>query len=118
MNIPNTEAVLHLVNGTSNKYVPAPSRRLIQADLLIGIRQFKNSVRWKEFWLKYEEGSETDSEGVMEEEEIYDEEGLNTKLRPKSKSAMKGSDQLESFLTQVERELLSIGWDTEMPEKK
>ena len=31
---------------------------------------------------------------------------------------MKGSDQLESFLTQVERELLSIGWDTEMPEKK
>ena len=88
MNIPNTEAVLHLVNGTSNKYVPAPSRRLIQDDLLIGIRQFKNYVRWKEFWLKYEEGSETDSEGVMEEEEIYDEEGLNTKLRPKSKSAM------------------------------
>ena len=54
----------------------------------------------------------------MEEEEIYDEEGLNTKLRPKSKSAMKGSEQVESFLKQVERELLSIGWDTEMPEKK
>ena len=67
MNIPSTEAVLHLVNGTSNKYVPAPSCRLIQADLLIGIRQFKNSVRWKEIWLKYEEGSVTDSEGVMEE---------------------------------------------------
>ena len=109
MNIPNTEAVLHLVNGTSNKYVPAPSHRLFQTDLLIGIRQFKHSVRWKEFWLKYEEGSETDSEGVMEEEEIYDEEGLNTKLIPKSKSAMKGSEQLENFLTQVERELLSIG---------
>ena len=29
-----------------------------------------------------------------------------------------GSEQLESFITQVERELLSIGWDTEMPEKK
>ena len=54
----------------------------------------------------------------MEEEEIFDEEGLNTKLRPKSKSAMKGSEQLESFLTQVERELLSIGWDTDIPEKK
>ena len=31
---------------------------------------------------------------------------------------MKGSEQLESFLTQVERELIYLGWDTEMPEKK
>ena len=54
----------------------------------------------------------------MEEEEHFDKEGLNNKLRPKPKSAMKGSEQLESFLTQVERELLSIGWDTEIPEKK
>ena len=44
--------------------------------------------------VKYEEVSETDSEGVMEEKEKFDEEGLNTKLRPKSKSAMKGSEQL------------------------
>ena len=80
MNIPNTEAVLHLVNATSNKYVPAPSRRLIQADLLIGIPQLNFFVRWKEFWLKDEEGSETDSEGLLEEEENLDEEGLNTKL--------------------------------------
>ena len=54
----------------------------------------------------------------MEEEEKSDEEGLNTKLRPKYKSAMKGSEQLQSFLTQIEREILSIGWDTEMPENK
>ena len=33
----------------------------------------------------------------MEEEEKFDEEGLNTKLRPKSKNEMKGSEQLESF---------------------
>ena len=75
----------------------------MQADLLIGIRQFKNYVRWKEFWLKYEEERETDSEGVMEEENFFDEEGLNTKLRPQYNSAMKGSEQLEMFLTQVER---------------
>ena len=31
---------------------------------------------------------------------------------------MKGSDKLESFLTQVKIELLSIVWDTEMPENK
>ena len=52
------------------------------------------------------------------EEDKFDEEGLNTTLRPKSKSVMKGSDQLECFLTQVEGELLYIVQDTEMPEKK
>ena len=107
----NTEAVLHLLNGTSDKYFPEPSHRVIQADLLIGISQFKNSVRWKECWLKYEEGSEADSEQVTEEEKFY-EEGLSTNLRPKSESEMKGSWELESFLTQLERELLSIGRDT------
>ena len=54
----------------------------------------------------------------MEKEEKIDEEGLNTNLRPKYKSAMKGSEQLEMFLTQAEIELLSIGWDTGMQEKK
>ena len=43
------------------------------------------------------------------EEDKFDEEGLNTNLRPKYKSVMKGSDQLECFLTKVEGELLSIG---------
>ena len=41
------------------------------------------------FLLKYEEGRETDSEGVMEEDR-FDEEGLITNLRTKSKIAMKG----------------------------
>ena len=62
--------------------------------------------KWNRFW-----GSDR---GIRK----IDKEGLNTKLRPKSKSAMKGSEQSKSFLTQVERELLSIGWDTEMTEKK
>ena len=52
------------MNGTSNMYAPTPSHRLIQGDLLIGIRQYKNSVICKEFWLKCEEGSRKDSEGV------------------------------------------------------
>ena len=42
-------------------------------------------------------------------QKTFDEEGLNTKLRPKSKNEMKGSEQLESFLTQTERVLLYIG---------
>ena len=51
-NNPQIEAVLNLCNGTSTKYVPAPSRRSIQTDLIIGLRQFKHSVRWKEVWVK------------------------------------------------------------------
>ena len=53
----------------------------------------------------------------MEEDKLY-EEGLSTNLISKWNSAIKSSYQLESFLTQVERELLSIGWDTEIPENK
>ena len=94
MNNHNIEVDPQIVNRTSTEYFPEPSLRLIQAELLIGIRQFKHSVRWKEFWLKYKEWSETDSEGVMEKEEKIDEEGLNTNLRPEYKSAMKGSEQL------------------------
>ena len=67
MNNPSIEEVLHLVNGTSNNYVPAPSHSLIQAYLLIGIRKCKNYILWKELGKKKEEGSGTDSEGVMEE---------------------------------------------------
>ena len=51
--------------------------------------------------IKQEEGSETDYEEVTEKDKL-DEEGLTTNLRTKYKSEMKGSDQLESFLTQVE----------------
>ena len=49
---------------------------------------------------------------------IFDEECLRTNLIPKYKSAMKGSYQLEKFLTQLERYILAIVWDTEMIEKK
>ena len=54
---------------------------------------------------------------MIAEDKFY-EGGLGTNLRPKSKTTMKVSDQLESVLTQLERELLSIGWEIEMPEKK
>ena len=54
----------------------------------------------------------------MKKEEIFDEEGLSTKFRPKSKFEMKYSDKLKITLTQLERELLAIGWDSEIPEKK
>ena len=42
-----------------------------------------------------------DYERVMEGN-TFDKEGLSTNLGPTSKSAMKCSEQLESFLTQIE----------------
>ena len=54
----------------------------------------------------------------MTEEDKFYEAGFSTNLKPKSKSAMKGSDQVEHFLTQVERELLSIECNTKISEKK
>ena len=99
---------IYLVNKTSNKYTHAPHFRLIQADLLIVIRQFKNLFDGSTFGLKYDGGGEPNSVEVMEEE-FSDAEGLSTNLRPKYKSGMKVLDQLEIFLTPLKRELLSIG---------
>ena len=56
----------------------------MQADILIGLRLFKNSGKWKEFSFKnrYFVMKESSSE---EEEEDFDKEGLGTEPRPKSK---------------------------------
>ena len=52
-----------------------------------------------------------------EEEEDFDEEGLGTQLRPKSKGAQKCSDELEDLLSLLERELLSVGQDNTFAKK-
>ena len=65
-NNPQMEAVLNLCNGTSTKYVPVPSRRSIQTNLIIGLRQFKHSVRWKEAWVK-------NGDGIMKESSSEEE---------------------------------------------
>ena len=89
-NNPQIEAVLNLCNGTFTKYAPAPSRRSIQAYLLIGLRQFKKSVRWKEFWVKRNvvmEESSSEDEG-----EEFGKEDMGTQLIPKSKGAFRDSE--------------------------
>ena len=45
------DAVLAITSGTSDNYVPAPNESQVMSDLLIGIKRFKNSVRWKAFFL-------------------------------------------------------------------
>ena len=62
--------------------------------------------------VKNEEINETDCEEVNEDKNV-DEGVLGTKLRTKSKSAMKGSDKL-GFLTWLKRYIIDIVWDCEM----
>ena len=52
-----------------------------------------------------------------EEEEEFDKEGLGNQLRSKYKGAFRGSEELENFLSQLQRELLSVGWDNEIPRR-
>ena len=102
------------MNGASNKHVPALSHSLTQAELIIVLLQYINLCLmegilvhiWRSKWNRF-----LGSDGGRK----IDEEGLSTNLWPKSKSAMNGSNQLEILLTQLERELLSIEWSTEIP---
>jgi hypothetical protein len=44
----NWEAVC----GTSDKFVPQPSKEdILLGDLILGIRRFAKDIRWKEFWM-------------------------------------------------------------------
>ena len=50
-----------------------------------------------------------------QEEDNSNKEVLVNKLRNKYKGAHKGSDDLEKFLSRLQREILSVGWDNEIP---
>ena len=118
MNNPSIkEEVQHITRETSEKYIAQPSRRQVLADLLIGLKRFRNVVRWKEFFLlekvkklKAQNLSPTSTINDFnfdEEEKIVEDEGLNTKLQSKFiKSAPKGTDGTEAFLRETERTLL------------
>ena len=52
------EEVQRVCSGTSDWFVPEPSQKAVQADILIAIRRFKNVVRWKEFWRDQKQSTE------------------------------------------------------------
>ena len=54
--------VLDTTSGTLDNFVPAPTRNQVLSDLLIGLKRFRNSVRWKWFFL-----STKDKELTIEE---------------------------------------------------
>ena len=75
------QEVHHICSGTSDRFVPKPSRKAVQADILIVIRIFKNVVRWKEFWRDQKQSTEPE-ENEIEESSIFMATGLNTGLKP------------------------------------
>ena len=113
------DEVLDLNSSTSDKYVVEPDRRQIQGDLLVGLRRFKNTLRWKEYWRiqknsrrKVSKDNEGETSDESESEEETQEEFV-VKLKPKHKvtQAPKGTEALEGFLKTLENELLSVLFD-------
>ena len=49
-NPPIMEEVLNITRDTSEKYIVQPNKRQLLADLLIGLKRFRNTTRWKEFF--------------------------------------------------------------------
>ena len=120
VNPPFKEEVQAITRDTSEKYIIPPNEKQVLGDLLIGLKRFRNTVRWKEFFrlekLKKLQRNLSptstinnfDFEKGGEEEIVPEDEGLWTKLKPSfTKSAPKGSDELETFLRELERKLLS-----------
>ena len=86
------------------------------SDLLIGIRRFKNCVRWRKFCIdkarEEENAEEENSDTDVDEEEIIKferkgDEGLKTGLKPEvRRNAPIASLEVESFLNEVENNLI------------
>jgi hypothetical protein len=113
--------VLRLSSETSEKYVPAPHKGQVLQDLLIGIKRFKNAVRWKWFWIEKArlenertlgnkgDGSTEIKEISKQEEPTQEAQGLGTGLKRMStaNSALTASPQVEVFLDEVAERLLT-----------
>ena len=63
------EEVQRVCSGTTERFVPEPSQKSVQTDILIAMRRFKNVVRWKEFWRDQKQSTKTELQELNEEEE-------------------------------------------------
>ena len=94
--------------GTSDRFVPEPSWKSVQADIIIATIRFKNVVRWKEFWRDQKQSTEPEANEKIEEEYRFVATGLNTGLKPTFgvKTSKHGFDNLKGFLTAMKKNLL------------
>ena len=111
-------AVLEITSVTSEKFVAAPNKTTVLGDLLIGLKRFRNVVRWKAFFQEKAD-EQSNSKGRNEKNskianednsttESISKEGLNTNLKAKNKSsnAHIASKQVEAFLKDIETTLI------------
>ena len=94
--------VQHVCSGTSDWFVPEPSQKYVQDDILIAIRRFKNVVRWKKFWRNQKQSTKTES-NEEDEESIFVATSISTHLKPAFglKTEKHGSKNLKGFITAV-----------------
>ena len=92
------EEVQRIYSGTSDQFVPKPSRKSVQADILIAIRRFKTMVRWKEFWRDQKQSTRTELNELNKEteESRFMATCLNTGLKTTFgiKTVMHGSENI------------------------
>ena len=103
--------VQQICNRTSERIIPTPIIESITEDLLIGLKRFKITAWWKEFW-KYNDLSKKTlivNKSNIEKDKInHHQTGFKTNARNPNcfPTAPKGSNTLESFLCQLEDDLL------------
>ena len=116
-NIFNIESeVLKVTSGISEKFVSEPSKAIALGDLTIGLKRFKNTIRWKEYFLINENEIETldnsdelSTSSTGETISSFNSGNLlNTKLKPKNRSrnAPPGTLAMEGFFKELEENLL------------
>ena len=109
--------VLAITSVTSEKFVAAPNKTNVISDLLIGLKRFRNATRWKAFFHENRKGDDNkndnnynkkNDESISSSLEIASERGLNTNLKPTnmSNNAPIASNEVESFLKEVETTLI------------
>ena len=132
--------VLTLCDGTSDKYVPEPTKEQITENIILALRRYKNSCRWKEFWrdLKKKNRKHTDlalakisenldASGLDSDSNFIDAKnkfknvtniGLGTDLKPTDYAppTPKRTARLEAFLSHLEKDILNFIEKTKMPE--
>ena len=110
-----------VTSETSDEFVPPPNHNKAPSDLFVGLKRFKNQVRWKEFFLKKKENNNCDgddndnnNDNKDENKDIEDftdaknnDKGLGSNPRAtKFNPAPCGSTEVKAFLTDVEKTLL------------
>jgi GIY-YIG catalytic domain len=110
------DEVQSLVGGTSEKFVPQPSRDDVISDIVNGLRRFKDVVRWKDFHrLQHEEkekrwsiNNNIDNLKFELNNDDNTSKGLKTGLKATkvNLSAPRASEKVETFLHTLETTLL------------